>query len=409
MNLEIFLSDKRVKYVCLVLSIVYSLSFLFWNVDLVDNFYWINRTNFYQQDFMNILSDAVCKIWLGVFGKSVLALRFLGWLFYASSMVLLYMCLLPKKEWVKNLHFLALGFVFMATGTQRMFTPDSPTVLCMALATIVLVRHYYTTKIYGCYLLAVIGALASAFRFPNILLFPITIFLAVVFDVCMKKYSVKNSIRYLLLSTLLFLFAYVSIVVVLSGRLDFLTFALDGVLHHKVGPSHNIGNLISMYKGTYFSQLANCASLFILFYLTKRLLRLVERKMLKMVLGFLIAIVIIFIQIKYSVLNAAGYGYFYGLLAILFTLFIEVKSSDVIFKVSCWSFILISLVGIAGSDCGIMKLMPYCAAITPFLMIRYKAISGGAKSLQYVCCGNNNGFLCLYQYDGYKKIFFDVG
>ena len=56
MALRLF-SDVKFKLVILLISVLYSLNFLFWNVDLVDNFYWINRTSFYQMDFMNILAQ----------------------------------------------------------------------------------------------------------------------------------------------------------------------------------------------------------------------------------------------------------------------------------------------------------------------------------------------------------------
>ena len=110
MALRLF-SDMKVKLVVLLISVLYSLNFLFWNVDLVDNFYWINRTSFYQMDFMNILSDFVCKLWLAIFGKTVLALRILGWLFYAGAMTLVYVCLQTKDQMRNNLYFLTCGFV----------------------------------------------------------------------------------------------------------------------------------------------------------------------------------------------------------------------------------------------------------------------------------------------------------
>ena len=44
MALRLF-SDVKVKLVVLILAVLYSLNFLFWNVDLVDNFYWINKGN----------------------------------------------------------------------------------------------------------------------------------------------------------------------------------------------------------------------------------------------------------------------------------------------------------------------------------------------------------------------------
>lgn len=40
------------------------------------------------------------------------------------------------------------------------------------------------------------------------------------------------------------------------------------------------------------------------------------------------------------------------------------------------SFILLSFISIAGSDCGIMKLMPYCAAVTPICLCWNRKVGG---------------------------------
>lgn len=276
MALRLF-SDVKFKLVILLISVLYSLNFLFWNVDLVDNFYWINRTSFYQMDFMNILSDFVCKLWLAIFGKTVLALRILGWLFYAGAMTLVYVCLQTKDQMRNNLYFLACGFVFLAAGTQRMFTPDSPTVFCLAIASVCLVKYYQRQYSYLYYCLAVIGVLATSFRFPNILLFPLGIALAVFYDIYTHRISIKVIAQRVILSIVLFVVLYSLLVMLLSGRTDLLAFALDGVLRHKVGPSHNLGHLISMYKSTYFWQLSNCANLFLMFYVVKRIIHVTRQ------------------------------------------------------------------------------------------------------------------------------------
>ena len=299
MALRLF-SDVKVKLVVLILAVLYSLNFLFWNVDLVDNFYWINRTSFYQMDFMNILSDFVCKLWLAILGKTVLALRLLGWIFYAGAMIMVYVCLQTKDQMRNNLYFLACGFVFLATGTQRMFTPDSPTVFCLAIASVCLVKYYQRQYSSLYYCLAVVGALATSFRFPNILLFPFGIALAVFYDIYSKRISIKVILRRVILSIVLFGVLYSFLVMLLSGRTDLLAFALDGVLRHKVGPSHNLGHLISMYKSTYFWQLSNCANLFLMFYVVKRIVHATRQKW----IGILAAPIMMIVLIKHSVYAA---------------------------------------------------------------------------------------------------------
>ena len=379
MALRLF-SDVKFKLVILLISVLYSLNFLFWNVDLVDNFYWINRTSFYQMDFMNILSDFVCKLWLAIFGKTVLALRILGWLFYAGAMTLVYVCLQTKDQMRNNLYFLACGFVFLATGTQRMFTPDSPTVFCLAIASVCLVKYYQRQYSYLYYCLAVIGVLATSFRFPNILLFPFGIALAVFYDIYSNRISIKVILRRVILSIVLFGVLYSFLVMLLSGRTDLLAFALDGVLKHKVGPSHNLEHLISMYKSTYFWQLSNCANLFLMFYVVKRIIHVTRQKW----ISILAAPIIIIVLIKHSVYTAEIYPSFWGLWAILCILLLEYKSKEVADKMAYVSFIMLSFISIAGSDCGIMKLMPYCAAVTPICLCWNRKVGGQNTCVSYM-------------------------
>lgn len=379
MALRLF-SDVKFKLVILLISVLYSLNFLFWNVDLVDNFYWINRTSFYQMDFMNILSDFVCKLWLAIFGKTVLALRILGWLFYAGAMTLVYVCLQTKDQIRNNLYFLACGFVFLAAGTQRMFTPDSPTVFCLAIASVCLVKYYQRQYSYLYYCLAVIGVLATSFRFPNILLFPLGIALAVFYDIYTLRISIKVIAQRVILSIVLFVVLYSLLVMLLSGRTDLLTFALDGVLRHKVGPSHNLGHLISMYKSTYFWQLSNCANLFLMFYIVKKVINVTNQKW----ISFVALPIIVVVLVKHSIYTSEIYPSFWGLWVLLCILLLEYKSKEKAEKMAYASFMFLSLISIAGSDCGIMKLMPYCAAVTPICLCRNKNVGGQSRYVYYM-------------------------
>lgn len=48
------------------------------------------------------------------------------------------------------------------------------------------------------------------------------------------------------------------------------------------------------------------------------------------------------------------------------------------------SFILLSFISIAGSDCGIMKLMPYCAAVTPICLCWNRKVGGQSRYVYYM-------------------------
>ena len=295
-----------------------------------------------------------------------------------------------------NLYFLACGFVFLAAGTQRMFTPDSPTVFCLAIASVCLVKYYQRQYSYLYYCLAVIGVLATSFRFPNILLFPLGIALAVFYDIYTHRISIKVIAQRVILSIVLFVVLYSLLVMLLSGRTDLLAFALDGVLRHKVGPSHNLGHLISMYKSTYFWQLSNCANLFLMFYVVKRIIHVTRQKW----ISILAAPIIIIVLIKHSVYTAEIYPSFWGLWVILSILLLEYKSKEVAEKMAYVSFILLSFISIAGSDCGIMKLMPYCAAVTPICLCWNRKV-GGAKSVCLLYDGYFACHICNCKYEGH--------
>lgn len=269
---------------------------------------------------------------------------------------------------------------FLAAGTQRMFTPDSPTVFCLAIASVCLVKYYQRQYSYLYYCLAVIGVLATSFRFPNILLFPLGIALAVFYDIYTHRISIKVIAQRVILSIVLFVVLYSLLVMLLSGRTDLLAFALDGVLRHKVGPSHNLGHLISMYKSTYFWQLSNCANLFLMFYVVKRIIHVTRQKW----ISILAAPIIIIVLIKHSVYTAEIYPSFWGLWVILSILLLEYKSKEVAEKMAYVSFILLSFISIAGSDCGIMKLMPYCAAVTPICLCWNRKVGGQSRYVYYM-------------------------
>ena len=91
--------------------------------------------------------------------------------------------------------------------------------------------------------------------------------------------------------------------------------------------------------------------------------------------------IMMIVLIKHSVYAAEIYPSFWGLWVILCILLLEYKSKEVADKMAYVSFIMLSFISIAGSDCGIMKLMPYCAAVTPICLCWNRKV-GGAK---YVC------------------------
>lgn len=204
--------------------------------------------------------------------------------------------------------------------------------------------------------------------------------MAVFYDIYSNRISIKVILRRVILSIVLFGVLYSFLVMLLSGRTDLLAFALDGVLKHKVGPSHNLGHLISMYKSTYFWQLSNCANLFLMFYVVKRIIHVTRQKW----ISILAAPIIIIVLIKHSVYTAEIYPSFWGLWVILSILLLEYKSKEVAEKMAYVSFILLSFISIAGSDCGIMKLMPYCAAVTPICLCWNRKVGGQNTCVSYM-------------------------
>ena len=135
-----------------------------------------------------------------------------------------------------------------------------------------------------------------------------------------------------------------------------------------------------MYKSTYFWQLSNCANLFLMFYMVKKVINVTNQKW----ISFVALPIIVIVLVKHSIYTSEIYPSFWGLWVLLCILLLEYKSKEKAEKMAYASFMFLSLISIAGSDCGIMKLMPYCAAVTPICLCWNKNVGGQSRYANYM-------------------------
>lgn len=108
---------KNYKYPILILALLYSLSFVFWNIN-IDAFYWYEAVEFYKSSKMDSLSEWLGYQWKYIFPLDIAYFKMLGWLLCLSSVILVYLSFQSSKTWLKNLNYLSAGIVFMGYWTQ---------------------------------------------------------------------------------------------------------------------------------------------------------------------------------------------------------------------------------------------------------------------------------------------------
>ena len=256
------------KITLLLAAFLYSINFVFWGAgfSLIDGSFWMNKAEYYRFEFLNVFSVYLEKIWFDIFGRSVVSFRFLSWSCASIAMILPYVCLQYRKSMWQNLSFLTVGFLLYRTAGN--FDSDSTTLLFLSILTILLIKYIQNKNKSYIILLSLFSALASSARFPNILIIPLI-------SIVLGYVSIKNQRgwRFVLFENCGFITAFICLYAIvlylLSGEVNLYAYALDGIINHKVGPSHNIGNLLISYKNSYLLTLGYFANIVIVYLLLK--------------------------------------------------------------------------------------------------------------------------------------------
>lgn len=368
---------KVISYIFLIVSVVYSISFCFWNFSN-DTFYWRNIAVNNYPSYMSILTVKLNEIWLEATSDNLICQKLLGWMCITCSLIASYFIMVPKIEYIKYIWCLGVGFILMGYGTFQLYNPDSLTVMFTVLSTCFMWKYYKKEKEYYALQCFILLAIATSARLPNIVALPILASMYIY--TCNKK--IGRRIVQLGLYGIIGGVVYSALTIILSGRTDLFNYAYDGIVNHKVGASsHSMSNLIIAYINSFIKVgthtlyvLVPCIA-YCLLYKKTNLLRSPFS-----LIGFTTIIVVI---LKYTSMSFfdQSFNMIYSFFVVCSILFILYKTTDIGERV-LWLFIMsMGVVGIAGSDTGMLKLFPYYAAITPAVLVTLYKIPEYRKPL----------------------------
>jgi len=343
----------------------------------MDPYYWINRYADYSEYFIVSGSLFVGYIWGNIFGFTLLSLRFLGWIFSITAILLPYFILQPRKNYLKNSYYLLFGIFLLGYGSYNEFSPVSSTILAISILAVLLYKYFEERKITYLIALGVMSSIAIWFRFPNVLVLPvISCSLLVYYFIEKNKDKVnyfKDFIRpigiYLLISTIV----YIALVVLMMNDVAIVSLGMDSVSKANTG-DHSVFYMLRMLYSDFNGILLYCGVLFLFAYLVK-VQQLNINKFVKYIIYFVILALFAYF-LKSNIGTHKWFNWplhvFISSIAISATIVIVYKSlkkknaKEALFY---FSVLLLGVVAPMGSDTRWLKLFPILCCFLPVLLI----------------------------------------
>lgn len=365
---------KNYRIPIFVLAIIYSMSFLLWNIN-IDAFFWYEVVDFYSKGTMNTLSEWLGYEWKAVFPDNIFYFKLLGWLLNISSIFIIYMVFQERKLWGKNLNYLSAGIVFLGYWTQCLYNSDSLSIFLMTIALAIIVKAKEFNL--GTYLLlsVVSGCLISA-RFPNLLFIFVSSIYCSVFIYQRKGRLFFNDLLLIFLYLICSVFIYVGVQILILGTdTNFLPFiGKISVNKHDTGGgyidfSHDILSLATVYIESIRVMILNVFALIGVYSLT---LYVYKRYRESWIVYGISSLMVIAVLCCYDLYRDEVQGWrivFGGIFVALMLLAVFQKKTSL----SLTLFILISgLICAAGSDLGLLKATTFYGVMSPYCLLLFK-------------------------------------
>lgn len=365
---------KNYRIPIFVLAIIYSMSFLFWNIN-IDAFFWYEIVEFYPKGIMNTLSEWLGYQWKSLLPDNIVYFKFLGWLLNIASVFIIYSAFQEKERWLKNLNYLSAGIVFLGYWTQCLYNPDSLSVFLISIALAIAVR-IRSLNIGNVLLLALVSASLISARFPNFLfLFICSIYLLIQ----SKQRNGKLGFRdlsfiglYLFCSILIYVGIQALILGIDTKFLPYMGLFVPkyrGMGDEFVDFSHDIPSLVAVYTKSIRVMVLNVFALIGVYSLTTYIYK---RHKESWIIYGISSIVIILVLCCYDLYRDEVQGWrivFGGIfIALMFLATYQHKIT-----ISQSLFILMTgLICAAGSDLGLLKATTFYGVMSPYCLLLFK-------------------------------------
>lgn len=353
-----------IKFLVLFFSLIFSFSLILGGVT-GDTFYWLNRTYFYQEEPLTGLTIAFIKVWISLIEKSVFSYRILGWITCIVSICIPYFSLLKRYEYTQYLNLLAAGIILFATGTFKLFNPDTTTVLCLSIIFTLIIKYYKTQNKWLVFISSVIAGISIAFRFPNIVVVPFIFLLFLSHNIFILKIRNINIYIQSLLTIIISLIVYLIIIKFLCNSDNIISLITYKIQNPTEGAnSHSLSYIITNYKNSFIYQMGFISTIFVATYAIKFIYE-TKRTNLRLTLLCLAFFFILSIVVNKAI-------NIFALTTIIYVCYIAFNNKgNKNLQIQISTLVGLALVGIAGSDTGLAKIYPFIACTMPVLLIYY--------------------------------------
>jgi|GEM_PF-4257589 len=376
------LDSGKIKILFLFLSLAYSLNFIFWGFDFTDSFYYLTKLSEYDRYPMVSGSLFLGFLWTELFGNSLISVRLFAWICGILAIILPFVTLLPRKQWMDKIYFLVLAIVFMGPFFINGYNPDIPTLLINSLSIIFLFKYGESQQLKYIFLLGVTSAISVFLRFPNILMFPAVSAFICLFEYLFYKSGCKKSFLQKSLGILLFVTVFIIVLCIIAhifcGSVENYFLQLKGSIKStgENSASHTAQPMLkSIMKD--FNKIIMYLGVIILFYYIFNIYNKVKNYVLKTVVLFLIY----FLFFQFVSSEIIGYSYYWELKKFFSAILVFIAIVACIKNMENSSFIklfgnlfiiALAFIGTLGSNTGLLKFSPLLLCFLPFLLSETK-------------------------------------
>ena len=367
MNIKQIFSSKPAKIGLFLLTLFYTIWKSFKGLEFSDTFYFLNTETSSFVMFEGV--SVAVRLVSNVFGDELYIYRLFSWLLTLLSLFFPYLILQKKDKWIDNLHCLFFGLICL--NTHQIFGSDLFTIFLFSLVLTFFIKFIQATNKYV-YLIvsAVFAAVSVFFRFPNILLFPLIILLLflVQFFTEEKKWKIKKILKIETFFIITYLLVFVSIMFLLHGT-EYIEQIQLSVGSTSEG-THSMNSMLTTIQGDFSTIVLYIAFCFFVGALCRYYDTIKKTKWNKVLIGSAIVLLFTYI-IRY---NMTGYMFMVPFRLFLCSIFLYLMVLDV-FKTNknlllYLSIISFALVAAAGSDTGLIKILPIILCFQSFILLK---------------------------------------
>lgn len=382
------------KYLFLLIALLYTFSYTLW-FRWADGFFFLNRSQIYDKDIMELGSMWLLNLWTSIVGFDILSANILAWLLCVGALVVPYIALQTIEERRNNIYYLAIGILLMGCFTFNLYNPDAPSLFFLSCLSTLLLKYGCIGKYKIVLLGGILTGILMSVRFPNVVALPM-----VLVYILFKEKGVLNRTKYSLAYSIISLTAYVSIICMLSRRIDFVNY-FTASMKEALYLSDEEHGLYTLFHSYVFSLIPIAKKTIILVGAT--LLALKVKVFAKWYFGLLFSMFIFgFLYFIDGINTVNGFRETFGgcTLALLLAISIFNKKDKNLVAdyalLSCFIF-----VGAAGSDTGLMKIYFFAVVACMIVLLNKDIVNKHKAACIFTICP-----LVLFSIYSFSAVFF---